>query len=260
MKKLVFVNQKGGTGKSTLSYNFAHFLADKGFRVLFIDGDEQANASKSLAVFSSMTGTSTLFGSEKIEPLTMPQQIVLMKGDDGLRKVEKSSCSDEELVQALTERLEDVSSGFDYAVIDTAGANSRVANALTVASDYTVLPCRIDPYSIEVATQVIKRIAFIQRSWNPELTNIGILPNEFDATSPAQVSWLKQLMGAYKDYVVGAFVAKRSAYREAAGKGVPVWRLGTDEDEGKGRVKTSARNAGRELKAVFEIVLRRMEH
>jgi len=38
---LVYVNQKGGTGKSTLAYNHALYLAEIGKRVLFIDGDEQ---------------------------------------------------------------------------------------------------------------------------------------------------------------------------------------------------------------------------
>ncbi|MEB0015129.1 hypothetical protein QN416_26390, partial [Glaciimonas sp. Cout2] len=80
----------------------------------------------------------------------------------GLRQVEKSDKGDDELETTLRARLADIADGFDYADIDTAGANSRVANALVVASDYAVLPCRIDPYSIDVATEVLKRIMFIQ--------------------------------------------------------------------------------------------------
>ena len=263
MKKLVFVNQKGGSGKSILSYNNAYYLAEQGKRVLFIDGDEQANSSKSLAEFAVPNmGASVLFSELPIKLTKLSQPIVLLRGDSGLRQVEKSSKGDDELVNTLRARLTEIADGFDYAVIDTAGANSRVANALVVASDYAVLPCRIDPYSIDVATEVLKRIMFIQKKWNPSLVNLGILPNEYDTNSPAQDEWLKQLMSSYKQFVLGAFVTKRSAYREASGEGVPVWRLESEseDDTGKGKVKTAARIAGREVKAVFKMMQDRMEN
>jgi chromosome partitioning protein len=262
MKKLVFVNQKGGGGKSILSYNKSFFLAERHKRVLHIDGDEQANSSKSLAQYAVPgIGASALFDAAPLKLPVLAQQIVLLRGDAHLRKVEQSELGDEALVAVLRARLADVAAGFDYAVIDTAGSNSRVANAFVVASDFAVLPCRIDPYSIDVATEVLKRIVFIQKRWNPALVNLGILANEFDANSPAQEQWLRQLIGAYRDHVFGAYVAKRSAYREACGAGVPVWQLEADgEEEGaKGRIKTAARTAGREVRAVFKLMFERME-
>ena len=40
-----FLNQKGGTGKTTLSLNVAYGLAQAGERVLLIDADQQASAN-----------------------------------------------------------------------------------------------------------------------------------------------------------------------------------------------------------------------
>ena len=40
-----FLNQKSGTGKTTLSLNVAYGLAQAGERVLLIDADQQASAN-----------------------------------------------------------------------------------------------------------------------------------------------------------------------------------------------------------------------
>lgn len=257
---VVWVQQKGGTGKSTLSYNQSLYLAESGKRVLHIDADEQANSSKSLATYAAPSiGASALFGKGPINLETLPQQIVLLRGDDGLRAVERSELDDEELVELLRVRLAEVKEGFDYVVIDTAGSNSRVANAFLVASDYAVLPCKIDPYSIDVAMDVLKRVIFVQKKWNPGLVNLGLLPNEYDTTSPAQKQWLKDLTSAYPQFMLGAWVSKRSAFREAAGEGIPVWKVAADtEDDGPGKVKTAARAAGKEIKAVFQMMQAKM--
>jgi chromosome partitioning protein len=256
MKKLIFVNQKGGSGKSILSYNMAHFLAEQGKHVLFIDGDKQANSSGSLAAFMSPLSASDLFGATPIDLAATKQNIALLRGGPSLREVERSTAQDAELVATVYSRLTDLENGFDYCVIDTAGSNSRVANALLVACDYSVIPCKIDPYSVEVAGEMMVRLKFIKERWNPTLMNLGILVNEFDGRQPAQIDGLKQLMGGFRDAMIPAYVSDRSAYREASGEGVPVWRL---KAEGEDRPKTSAREAGYEIKAAFKVLQDRME-
>jgi chromosome partitioning protein len=261
MKILIFVNQKGGSGKSILSYNMAHYLADLGKRVLFIDGDEQANSSKSLAKFAvPNVGAVDLFNAA---PFLLPPTntgITLLRGEPHLRMIEKIDIADSGLVTRLRTRLAQIADRFDYCIIDTAGANSRIANALLVASDFAVLPCRIDPYSIDVATDVLKRVAAVQKSFNPSLVNLGILPNEVDGKFGITHNWLEQLTSTYPQYVMGVSVPKRIAYREACMAGVPVWRLRVQRPNGSaGPITTSSRQAGRDVRAVFDIIKAKMD-
>lgn len=46
--KIAFYNRKGGTGKTTSTINVAGELAVRGYSVLIIDTDPQANASSNL--------------------------------------------------------------------------------------------------------------------------------------------------------------------------------------------------------------------
>lgn len=48
MKSIVFFNNKGGVGKTTLACNIASFLSLQGHKVLIIDADPQCNATQSI--------------------------------------------------------------------------------------------------------------------------------------------------------------------------------------------------------------------
>ena len=50
MKRFAFINQKGGVGKTTLAVNLSRALSLKGFKVLLVDFDPQANATSGFGI------------------------------------------------------------------------------------------------------------------------------------------------------------------------------------------------------------------
>jgi len=262
MKKFMPANQKGGTGKTTTGYNFTHHVADRGFRSALVDADEQGNATKAMAPYAITEFNAADLFSDK--PLSLPKEFprpVLIPTDRvRLRDVEQSELDDAQLLENLCARLAELAPHLDYMTFDTPGSNSRIANAFLAVSDFVVVPCKIDPFSVDVSAEVIRRIKFIQRHFNPNLVNFGILANEFDARQPAQVQDFKELLASHHEYMFPKPIMDRQAYREAAGAQVPVWRLKDGgAGDNRGRIKSAARDAGREMRAIFDMLLERME-
>lgn len=247
MKILIVKNQKGGVGKSIFAYNGAHVLAKLG-RVFFLELDEQGNSTKSLAPYVVQgIAASQFFGNEPVSLPRLPQQIIAVQGDMGLREIETSQ-NDAQLVKNLKQRLAEISQDFDFCIIDTPGANNKAANAGLVVSNYVVIPSKLDTYSLDVTSKELKRVIGVQQSINPTLVNLGILINEFDATSPTQKKDLEELLSKYHNYVIKGKISKKSAYREASGLQIPVWELD----------KTAGREAGKEIRSVFALITEKM--
>jgi len=255
MKKFAAVNQKGGVGKTNTNCSFAFFLADCGYRTLLINGDEQEDANDTMANFA-LPGiwTHQLFGGDPIcSPYSADKLALIPSHRERLREIEESEMDDLVLVGNLVARLKELSECFDYAVFDTAGANSRIANAFLIASDFATVPTKIDEHSIREAVETVGRIGGIRSHPDPRIRNenlvfLGILVNEFDPRQPFQAKQLKALLEAHARIMVPYAITDRQAYREAVSSRVPVWRLKNDDGR---HIKTAAREAGKEIHAVF---------
>ncbi len=122
-----------------------------------------------------------------------------------------------------------------------------------IASDFATVPTKIDEHSIREAVETVGRIGGIRSHPDPRIRNenlvfLGILVNEFDPRQPFQAKQLKALLEAHARIMVPYAITDRQAYREAVSSRVPVWRLKNDDGR---HIKTAAREAGKEIHAVF---------
>lgn len=118
MKTIVFFNNKGGVGKTTLTYHLAHMLARQGHRVLAADLDPQANLTSAFldedalesiwepppgrnsvlsAVYPILTGEGDIAVPDPLEipvdidvpePVSVTDRLWLLAGDLGLSRFE----------------------------------------------------------------------------------------------------------------------------------------------------------------------------
>lgn len=255
MKTFSAANQKGGVGKTNTNCSFAHFLAKLEYSTLIVNGDEQDDTNDTMAEYE-MHGIQThlLFGTQPLPlPATFRKLTLIASDREKLREIEESEVDDIDLVRNLRARLVELAPHFEYAVFDTAGANSRIANAFLVVSNFVTVPTKIDEHSVRESVETIGRIGGIKAHPDLELRNenlafLGLLVNEYDPRQPWQVKQFSKLKEDYAHLMVPYPITDRQAYREAVSARVPVWRL---KDENGTHIKTAAREAGREILMVF---------
>ena len=248
MSTLVFANQKGGVGKSTLSVLWSHHAVDKcGERVCVIDLDSQANTSKSLRRYDCGIDSAALFGPDPVALAPHASQpLVLLAGAQVLADLERADPA--AILPAFVEHVRALSQTFDACVIDTPPALGLRMSAALMAADYACCPIELEEYSIDGVTDMLKTILGVRQRYNPRLAMLGIVPNRFNAHSMRQKAALQELITHYSAFVIPAKVSTRSAIPEALAAGVPVWRL----------AKSAAREASAEVLALFALLRAKM--
>lgn len=238
LKTIVVSNQKGGVGKSTLVVHLAHLAAEQGAHVLVVDLDPQRNATYTLQDFSTGVVSSALFGPADVSLPCSGGAIDLIEADAALVDVDRAPPA---VIANLRRHLERLAPRYDLCVIDTAPtAGLRMVAALN-AADYVVSPIELETYSIQGITSMLQTVHGVQQRFNPKLKFVGMLPSRFNSHSPAQKAALSDLLKAHPSLVLPYAIALRTSTAESLTERVPVWRMS----------KTSARDAGKEMKAAL---------
>ena len=119
MKTIIFSNQKGGVGKTTLTRELGIYLSSLNNRVLLVDCDPQGNLTKSL-LEGTDGGLYDALTSDGLPPLKLDEKLSLYAGDFRLALLEKSLIGEIDAYSRLRTLLADpVIADFDLIFLDT---------------------------------------------------------------------------------------------------------------------------------------------
>ena len=188
MKKnvIAFMNMKGGVGKTTVCVNLAAQIAEMGKRVLVIDIDPQMNASQymlspqkieeavknqktlysfykddvDIDLFSmNIIGDSKILNKKGLIINGIRPNLDLICGDLNMTKVKDDGSNSDTLAAYIDSDC--LKEKYDFIFIDCPPTISVYTDAALIASDFYLVPIRIDRYSIlgiKLLKQVIDRL------------------------------------------------------------------------------------------------------
>lgn len=201
MKTIIFFNNKGGVGKTTLVYLFSWMLAELGHRCLAVDLDPQANLTSMFLsdeelehVYSAETDRKTILAG--IKPLDrgigdiarvkihkVAENIGLLAGDLELSLFEDklsanwSKCIDGDeaafrIVSSFHRIIKQEAEKFkaDYCVIDVGPNFGAINRATLISADYVVVPMAADLFSLQGLKNLGERLGTWKTEWKDRYT------------------------------------------------------------------------------------------
>ena len=206
MRRVVF-NQKGGVGKSTITVNLASIAAAAGQRVLVVDLDRQANATRYLlgdAEAPKGTGSASFFDAslkfsvrehKPVEFITETpfENLHLMPASAELDELH-SKLESRQKIYKLRHALDQLSSDYDEIWIDTPPALNFYTRSALIAADSCLIPFDCDAFSRAALYELVQNVQELQADHNEALHVEGIVVNQFQARATLPQRTVQELI------------------------------------------------------------------
>lgn len=248
----LFLNFKGGTGKTSLSSSYAYRLAERGHRVLMIDLDSQGHATKCLGKEGgSFTRTLHDVLIRKV-PLS---EVTIETGMPGLSLVPSNlamSTIDLALMPLagrefrLRKALEEAKQLYDFVVMDAPPSFGLLNLNALMAADDLVIPVLADFLSYDGLRLLFETVQGLEDDLSHQLENIFIVVNAYNQTFKIAREALAALREHYADYILKTVVRQCTKFAQASSEGSPIFAF---DSESKGAA---------DLEAVLDEVMTRV--
>ena len=195
MQIVSIVNRKGGVGKTATAQALGAGLARRGFRVLFVDLDSQANLSYALGADPNKLGIMDVLTGEATaaEAIQKTSQGEIIAGTEALAAAD-TVIDGTGKEYRLKEALEGLK--YDYIVIDTpAQLGTITINALTAAS-YAIIPVQAEIYSLQGIGRINDAVSAVKKYCNKDLYIKGILLTRYNGRAVLSRDMLSNLEAA----------------------------------------------------------------
>jgi len=174
-KIIAVINQKGGVSKTTIAFNLAKGLVEKGKKVLAIDNDPQGNLTSSFLEDSTKMQADIIScyqSNQVIKPEEIKHNLYLIGANIHLSKMSDGKLDD---VYNLQENLLTIKNDFDFIIIDCLPSLGFLNLSALIACDMILIPIKPAPYALAGLQDLFETISKVKRRFNKNLEILGII-------------------------------------------------------------------------------------
>jgi len=230
-KKQLFLNYKGGTGKTSISAAYGYYLAMTGKKVLMVDLDAQAHLTTCFnqeMIPHDKSLYSVIVRGRKISEIIAPTTL-------GTLKIVPSSISLSALELPLyrmslrefrlRKALREVEKDFDYIIIDSAPNIGLVSLNAILACDEILIPLLADFLSFHGLKILMETLKSVERDFKVPLPRIKIFLNRYNPDYAICKECRDAIHKYYPDYSLNTVIRESHEIMDATSVGRSIFEV-----------------------------------
>ena len=225
-KIYVFVNQKGGVGKTTSAINIGAYLAEAGKKVLLVDFDSQGNMSSGVGLSNEKPTIYEVMAGQ----VTAAQAVrhTAVNGLDAISaSVDLSGAAIELVGQEerdffLKKSLAPLKDKYDYILIDCPPSLGILTLNGLAAADAVLIPMQCEYFALEGISLLLQTVKNVQKTTNTSLTIGGIFFTMYDSRTRLAQEVVSQVKAYFGNAVFNTIIPRNVRLSEAPSHGMPI--------------------------------------
>ena len=229
LRRQLFLNFKGGTGKTSLSVSYAFRLAEMGHSVLLIDLDSQGHASKCVGVEGEAcphTLHDVLIKKvpmQQVRVATGLGELDLLPSNLRMATIDLNLMPLSSREYRLRRALETVAGDYEYVVMDAPPAFGLLNLNAIMAADDLIVPVLPDFLSFHGLRLLFETLDEVEEDLQHRMDRIWVVINQFNPTTNIAREAKAALEEHYAEYLLPVVVRQSTRFAQASSEGQPIF-------------------------------------
>ena len=224
-KKIIFLNQKGGVGKTTTAVNVGSALAKEGFKVLLVDLDSQGNMSSAVSADTSRPGIYEILAGEadfSAVQTTPVDGLFCLSGGINMAGLAVELVDEDNREFFLKNALSSFDDKFDYIFADCPPALDLVTMNALCWANYVIIPMQCEYFAMEGLNLLLRTVNSVKKRLNPGLDVLGIVFTMYSKRANLNNEVVEDISTYFKDLVFDTKIPRNVRLSEAPSHGLPI--------------------------------------
>lgn len=227
-KIVAVLNPKNEVGKTTTAINFSASLSVLESRVLLVDLDPSANASRNMGFYASdiEKGAGEVFQYGELSKdfilKTELEYLEVIPSSEGLVGFEVESYVQGGKPFRFRDVLHNFEHACQYLILDCPPSYTGINISALIAADYVLIPVKSGPLDINAMQQLLNMIEIVRRRYNSQLKIVGVIITMTDLRDLTTGGLEKEIRSFFGELVLKTTIPNNAKFSESSENGKPI--------------------------------------